>query len=199
MQGRKTPDRGDNRSFRRAHKQLKCASNSYWPRQGTPSIEGKLRSRLAGALVVLDFAIADADHPMGTRGDIRLVGDEQDGVALFVELGKESHDFLTGLGIEVAGGLVGEEDGGAIHEGPSYGYALALAARKLVGLVEHAGCEIDLGEGAASTFGALLGGSTVIDERKLDVVKSSGAGQKIEGLKDEADFLVANVGEIIVI
>jgi hypothetical protein len=40
---------------------------------------------------------------------------------------------------------------------------------------------------------------SVIDERQLDVVERGGAGEEIEGLEDEADFLIANAGEFVVV
>ena len=54
---------------------------------------------------------------------------------LGVELVEEGHDLIAGVGVEVAGGLVGEDDGGLVDEGAGDGDALALAAGELVGLV----------------------------------------------------------------
>ena len=48
-------------------------------------------------------------------------------------------------------------------------------------------------------FEALRGGRAVIDERQFHVVQRGGAGQKIEGLEDEADFLVADARQLIVV
>ena len=47
---------------------------------------GRFRERFAGdslrrAFVFFDFAVANADHAVGVRGDVRLVRDEDDGVA----------------------------------------------------------------------------------------------------------------------
>src|SRR5262249_9905093 len=38
-----------------------------------------------------------------------------------------------------------------------------------------------------------------VDERELDVVQGSGARQQVEGLEDEADLLVANPRELVVV
>ena len=46
---------------------------------------------------------------------------------------------------------------------------------------------------------ALGGGGAVVDERQLDVVQRGGAGEQVEGLEDEADFLVADAGELVVV
>ena len=60
--------------------------------------------------------------------------------------------------VELAGGLVGQQDGISRGEGPRYGYALLLAARQLVGEVartmsEPHGLQHRLGIGAAAFSG----------------------------------------------
>ena len=136
---------------------------------------------------------------MGVFGDIRLVGDEDDGVALGLELVKEGHDLDAGFGVQVAGGLVGQDDGGTVDQGAGDRYALALSAGELVGLVIHAGFEIDVAQRGLGALDALGCGGAVVDEGQLDVVQSGGAGQQVEGLEDEADFLVADTGQFIVV
>src|SRR6185295_2520910 len=113
-----------------------------------------------------------------------------------VENPEEGDDLLAGLAVEVAGGLIGEEDGGAVDEGASDGDALALAAGELIGLVMHAVAEADALQGAD---GALLGAAPVllrVDEGKGDVLDRGGAVEEFEGLEDEADLLVADLGEV---
>jgi hypothetical protein len=63
------------------------------------------------------------------------VGDEDEGFALAVQVVEEIEDFFAGLGVEVAGGFVGEDDERAVGKGAGDGDALLLAAGKLVGLV----------------------------------------------------------------
>ena len=46
---------------------------------------------------------------------------------------KRREDGLAGGLVEVAGGLVGQHDGRAAHQGPGDGHPLALAARELGG------------------------------------------------------------------
>ncbi len=152
-----------------------------------------------GDVVGGDGAVADGDDAVGVLGDVGLVGDEDDGVALGVEIVEEGHDLVAGLGVEVSGGLVGEDDGGMVDQSAGDGDPLALAARELVGFVHHAGAEVDGfedGLGAGDAFG---GRGAVVDEGKLDVVQRGGAGEQIEGLEDEADLLVADTGELVVV
>src|SRR3954462_6919479 len=97
-----------------------------------------------GGLVGGDLAVAQGHLAPGVLGDVRLVGDQDHGVARPVELVEELHDLLGSGRVEVAGGLVGEQDGGIVDQGAGDGHALALAARQLVGLVGHAGAEAHL-------------------------------------------------------
>ena len=136
---------------------------------------------------------------MGVLGDVGLVGDDDDGVAFGLEFIKEGHDLDAGLGVEVAGGLVGQDDGWLIDQRAGNGDALALAAGELVRLVVHPGFEVDVAQGFSGAFQSFRGRSAVVDERQFDVMQGGGAGQQVEGLEDEADFLVADTGKLVVV
>ena len=153
----------------------------------------------SGGLVAGDDAVADGDDAMGVLGDVRLVGDEDDGVAFGVKLVEEGHDLVAGLGVEVSGGLVGEDDGRVVDEGTGDGDALSLTAGELVGLVQHAGAEVDVLEGGFGALFALVGGGSVVDQGQLDVVERGGPGQQVEGLEDEADLLVTDASQLVVV
>ena len=86
---------------------------------------------------------------VGVLGDFVLVRDQDDRAALAVQLREERHDLLAGLGVEVAGGLVGQQDRGRIDQRPGNGHALALAAGEFVGLVQHAIEQAHLPQGRA--------------------------------------------------
>jgi hypothetical protein len=144
-------------------------------------------------------AITDGDDAVGELGDVGLVRDEDDGVALGVKVVEERHDLDRGLRVEVAGGFVGQDDGRAIDECTGNGDALTLAAGELVGLVHHALGEVYLRQDFLGALDALGCGRAVIDERQFDVVQRGGASEQVECLEDEADFLVANAGELIIV
>ena len=118
---------------------------------------------------------------------------------LAVESVERGHDLDAGLGVEIAGRLVGQDDGRAVDEGAGDGDALALAAGEFVGLVVHARLEADVGERLLGALDAFRGGHAVVDERQLDVVQRRGAREQVEGLEDESDFLVANARQLIVV
>ena len=72
--------------------------------------------------------------PRGARAPrCRLRGDEDDGVAGLMKPLEQRHDLEAGLGLEVAGRLVGQQDRRVVHERARDGDALALSARQLVG------------------------------------------------------------------
>ena len=135
----------------------------------------------------------------GVLGDVVLVGHQDDGVAFGVQTIEQRHDLVAGLGVEIAGRFVGEDDGGLVDQSAGDGHALALSAGEFVGLVVHAVGQADRSQCGLGALGALFGWNAAVDQRQLHVVQRSGTGQQIEGLEDEADFLVADAGQFVVV
>src|ERR1051325_5278510 len=77
--------------------------------------------------------------------------------------------------------------------------AVALAARQLVRLVVHAIGEPHALERTCRLLAPHARRHAGIDQRQLDVVQRVGAGQQVERLKHEADFLVANARQLVVL
>ena len=134
-------------------------------------------------------------------GDIQLVGDHHDGDALVIEFLEHAHDFRAGAGIEIAGGLVCQEQGGLVGERPGDGDALLLAAGELVGFVACAVPEADGIQGLQGTLAQLGSGQALaaVEHGQLDVLQGGGSGQEVEALEDEADLLVSNVGQLVAV
>ena len=97
------------------------------------------------------------------------------------------------------GRLVGEQDGWLVHQRAGDGDALALAAGKFVRLVMHAVGQADAGQRLVRELAAFLGGNAGINQGQFHVAQRVGARQQIEGLKNEADFPVADFGELVVV
>src|SRR5262245_17845658 len=112
---------------------------------------------LLHGLVRGDFSVTNENNAMGVLRNVVLVRDQNDGIALTVQIGEEGHDFFAGLGVEVAGRLVGENDRRRIDESACDGYALTLASGKFIGLVVHAVGEFDAGKRLLCFFEALFG------------------------------------------
>src|SRR5258706_10294508 len=88
--------------------------------------------------VALDLTVAHAHDTAGMGGDVRLVGHQDDRIALAPDLPERGHDLLARHGVEIARGFVGEDDARTIDERTSDRDALALAPRQLIGPVSHA-------------------------------------------------------------
>ena len=74
------------------------------------------------------------------RGDLGVVrGDDQRHLFFGAKILEQLNDFAAGVGIEVAGGLIGQQQFRLVDEGAGDGDALLFAAGKLVGLVFHRG------------------------------------------------------------
>ena len=80
--------------------------------------------------VALDFPVAEADNSPCKAGDVFLVGDDDDGVAAPPDFLEDVHDLDGGFGIQVAGRLVGQDDGWVVDYGSGDGNPLPLAAGK---------------------------------------------------------------------
>jgi len=98
----------------------------------------------------LDATIDELDLAIGGGGNRLTVGDKKDGGFFFAsEASDEFDDGVTGGGVEITGGFIGEKDGGLVDEGAGDGGALKLSARELVGAVVGAIGEMDGGEEVA--------------------------------------------------
>src|SRR6266436_873967 len=62
-----------------------------------------------------DQTIPDADNAAGMAGDVLFVSHHNDGIAFFGEFFEERQDFVAGFRVEIAGGLVREQDRGLVH------------------------------------------------------------------------------------
>ena len=92
----------------------------------------------------LDATIDELDLAIGGGGNRLTVGDKKDGGFFFAsEASDEFDDGVTGGGVEITGGFIGEKDGGLVDEGAGDGGALKLSAGELVGAVVGAIGEMD--------------------------------------------------------
>ena len=73
-----------------------------------------------------------------------------------VEADEHVDNLLAGAAVQVAGGFVGEEDGGFLDEGAGDADALLLAAGEFGGLVAHPVAEADALQGFPGALAAGL-------------------------------------------
>jgi hypothetical protein len=146
-----------------------------------------------------DAAVFHGEDVVGGLGDLGVVGDDEEGEAGFAGDGLEDvEDFLGIVGVEIAGGFVGEEEAGLVGEGAGNGDALLFAAGEVVGFamgfvaktdeieqVVGAVFHFKFVENAGTAHGDLhiLGGGEFLEE-------------KME-LEDETDLAIAEGGEFV--
>src|ERR1017187_1343531 len=142
-----------------------------------------------------DQAVAQLDLALGHRGDVGIVRDEHDRVALAVQFLEKAEHLGAGLRIERAGGLVREEEGGPVREGPGDRDALLLAARELCGKDVGLLGDPDLLEHLHRAPAALLARDAGVKQWELDVAEDGRLRQEVVALEYEADLLVADACE----
>ena len=87
------------------------------------------------------------DDAGGAFRDFRIVGgDEQGGVSFGADFAEEIEDIAAGVGVEVAGGFIGNDDLGFVDQGTGDCNALLLPAGKLARAVIEALAEADAGQ-----------------------------------------------------
>ncbi len=80
-----------------------------------------------------DLAVAQLDDALGPRGDIGIVGDDDDRPPLAVQLLQDLQDLLAAAPVERAGGFVRQDDLGAVDQRACDRDTLLLAARSWFG------------------------------------------------------------------
>ena len=122
------------------------------------------------------------------------MGDDDDGAAFGVDGLEEIGDFFLGLGIELAGGFVGEDDVGGVDQGAGDGDALFLAAGHLADLTLGESCDAGLVERFHNALVSIL---LILGEveRDHDVVIGGPVRNEGEVLEDNADLVVADLGK----
>ena len=109
-----------------------------------------------------------------------------------VEGAQQFHDLVAALGVEVAGGLVGQQHGGLGDDGPGDGHALLLAAGEL-----GRACGAPSRRGPPAARRPARGRVrarlrlAAIEQRQLDVLQRRGARQQVEALEHEAQVAAA--------
>jgi hypothetical protein len=127
------------------------------------------------------------------------VRDHHDGAALAVELIEELEHFLSALGVEIARGLVGEQQRGLSHQRAGDRDALALAPGKLRRMVAEAVREPDGRDQLEAALAALAPRRAAVEQRHFDVLEHGELRDQVEGLEDESDRPVADPRQAIVI
>src|SRR2546427_130268 len=103
-----------------ASRERSAARRSPIPRESCSADESAQRRKALGAQPVAPVA--------ARRSVLRMRGEDRRRATLFHLISKQIQDLLGVLRIEVAGGLVGEDQLRVPHQGPRDGHPLQLAA-----------------------------------------------------------------------
>src|SRR5450759_3828468 len=138
-----------------------------------------------------DPAVAHHLHPVGVRRGPGVVGGQDRGLPL-VDAARpdQLEDIIPGVEVEVAGGLVGDDDGRLVEEGTGNRHALLLATRDLLGTVALEVAQVEV---AHQVGDAIHGSRTLSGDAQWqgDVLGRGQVGDQVEELEDEADLLPA--------
>jgi len=113
---------------------------------------------------------------MGEGRNILFMRHEDDRVAGFVQTREQLHDFLAGSRVEGARGLVGEDDGRMVAQGPRDGDSLTLSTRQFVRTVIHAVTEADGIEGLLGALTPFAAGQTGVDQGQFHIAQGISTG-----------------------
>src|SRR5690606_35584428 len=166
------------------------------PRTGGDAGEGG-GDGLGGGVVELAGgpAVRQQEDVVGTGGGPRIVGDHDDGLAVVVDRGpQQSQHLATAGGVEVAGGLVRDDDVRVRDERAGDGDTLLLAARELVRTVVQAVGQSQPVDDATDESAVDRPSGQLRGQE--DVLLRRHRGHQVEGLEDEADSVAALRGEL---
>ena len=113
----------------------------------------------------LDLAVFHADLAVGGLGDFVAVGDDHEGeLARVAQAVKELDDLVLALAVEVAGRLVGQEEGWVVAERRAMATRWRWPTESCAGRMSAAVCQADFLDqvlGAAGALGAGPGASNI--------------------------------------
>ena len=128
-------------------------------------------------------------------GHVHIVGDQNDGVALSVQLLEDRHHLLAALAIQCAGRFIGEDHFAAIGQRPGDTDPLLLTAGELArGMVAAIGQPQSAQQLTRARL-AIRAAGAGIDCRDLHVGGGIEMGQQVVALKDKTEVVAAQPGQ----
>ena len=152
------------------------------------------RSGVGSSIAPGDPAVGQEHDPVGVPGGDRVVGDHDDGLAHRAHGGAEELEHLgAGGGVEVAGGLVGEDELGPGGQRPRHGDPLLLAAGELGRTMAQTRAEADRVDDPIDPLAVGLAAGE--REGQGDVLVRGQRRHQVVRLEHEADPVAAQPGQ----
>src|SRR5471032_589861 len=139
----------------------------------------------------------DLDDSVGVLRYVRVVGHDDDRVAVLMQLTQDRHHLLATARVQGAGWLIGQNHRAAIDQCPGNADPLLLPARKLSRSVMQS---LPQSKALKQGFGPLLmlaEGLVGIYGRDLDVGLGTEVRQQVKTLENETEMLTAQRRQVI--
>lgn len=138
-------------------------------------------------------AVAQIQTPVSVLRDVLLMGNHHDCAALLVKPVQQLEDLGGGDQVEVARGLVDQQNSGIANECSRNGDSLHLTARQLAGVVIGPMTQADSVEGLGGATESLSPPYPAIDQGCGDVLQSRSPRQEVVQLEHEPDEAIAQL------
>ena len=138
-------------------------------------------------------AVGQLNDAIAAGGVFFGMGDLDDGGAGFIEFLEELHDLVALDGMEIAGGLIGEDELGILDDGAGYADELLLAAGELIGEKIFFADDVEAIESVADEAGALLLRNVFVGQGDFKIFVDGKIVYKVVGLENEADVVLVEL------
>jgi hypothetical protein len=137
-------------------------------------------------------ALLEVDRALRTHGGVRVVRHHDDGLAMLaIERLEKIEDLVPRLAVEIAGGLIAQQQRRIRDNGASDADALLLSTRQLAWPMPGAVVQRDQRERRGDALATLGTIEFREQQRQLDIALRSKRRQQVVHLEDEADVIRA--------
>jgi len=140
------------------------------------------------------LAVADVNAAIAAVRDVDVVGDEHDRATQGVQVLEEREHLGARVGIEVAGRLVGQNQGRLGHQSPGDPDPLLLAARELGGLMVQSIAQAEASRASWAFRRRSRRADALVHQGRGHVLQGARARQQVVALEHEADGAAPDIG-----
>src|ERR1700722_6338689 len=142
-------------------------------------------------------SVLQIDDAVAVGGVGFRVGDLHDGGALLIQPLEKLHDFFALAGMQVAGGLVRQNQLGARDHRARHGHKLLLATGKLAGVEVALPDDVEAVERVADQASPLRGLDVAVGEWNVQILVHRQIVNQVVALEHEADILLVQLDAIL--